>query len=269
MGETRGGTRWARNARIAILLGVLAVVVLYALVDVRRRRERNSWRRSLEVAVVLVERGPVDPAAVSELRERAHALERRLGEERARYGSGPPPFRFQLFGPVPSSESPPTPASDGLLDLASHAWHSRRYFESVDERANVPSRAFDSRVYLIVRPPADAERTSVEGQSEQGGRIGSVEVELDETMVDLALFVATHELFHTLGASDKYDDRGFALAPQGLAEPDRQPLYPQAAAEVMARNVALAPDRERPPDSLEELRVGAATATEIGWLMAP
>ena len=131
---------------------------------------------------------------------------------------------------------------------------------------DVPGRGFDSRIYLVVRPPSDARRKFVEGQSEQGGTIGSVEVELDESMVDFALFVAAHELFHTLGATDKYDATGRARVPDGLADPAQTPLYPQTHAEVMARNVALGPSAERPPASITELRVGGATAREIGWL---
>jgi hypothetical protein len=105
----------------------------------------------------------------------------------------------------------------------------------------------------------------VEGVSQQGGWVGIVEVELDESMVDFALFVATHELLHTLGASDKYDANG-TIVPDGLAEPDRSPLYPQRFVEVMARHRPIAPGHEVPPDSLTELRVGAVTAREIGWL---
>jgi hypothetical protein len=269
MGDERGRINWARTARIAFLLGVLAIVVLYAVKDGWQRRERTSWKRPLDVALVVVEREPVDPESIGALGERAAALESRLGEERSRYGSGPPPFRFQLYGPVPVGAKPPVPASDGLVDLAVHAFHSWRYFRDVNERANIPSRAFDSLVYLIVRPAAGSEHNAVEGQSEQGGRIGSVEVEIDPTMVDFTLFVATHELLHTLGASDKYDARGFAAVPAGLAEPDRDPLYPQVAAEVMARNVVLGQGSERPPDSLDELRVGETTAREIGWLASP
>jgi hypothetical protein len=85
-------------------------------------------------------------------------------------------------------------------------------------------------------------------------------------MADFALFVAAHELMHTLGASDKYGAVGRARVPEGLADPSRVPLYPQSAAEVMTRNVALSPSRERPPESLDELAVGRATAREIGWL---
>jgi len=93
-----------------------------------------------------------------------------------------------------------------------------------------------------------------------------VEVELDDSMADFALFVATHELFHTLGATDKYDASGQTLIPDGLAEPDRVPRLPQAFAEVMARNRPVEPGVEVPPESLDELSVGPATAREVGWI---
>lgn len=266
MAETRATGGWFRRVRITLLATLLAVVLAYALKDGIRRRARTSWKRPLEIALVVAERGAVAPSSIAALRQRVGDLERRLAEERERYGSGQPPFRFQLYGPVPVASAPPTPASDGLVDLVVQAYRSWRYFGAIDSAADVPSSAFDSRIYLVVRTPADARRKAVEGQSEEGGRIGSVEVELDETMTDFALFVAAHELFHTLGASDKYDERGFARVPDGLGEPERKPLYPQAAAEVMARNVALGPGNERPPDTLDELRVGPATAREIRWL---
>jgi hypothetical protein len=95
--------------------------------------------------------------------------------------------------------------------------------------------------------------------------VGLVEVELDATMVDFALFVAAHELLHTLGATDRYDDAGEPLVPEGLADPDLEPRYPQHATEVMARHRAVAPGRSKPPESLDELVVGDTTAREIGW----
>ncbi|HMR77798.1 MAG TPA: hypothetical protein PKD61_21965 [Polyangiaceae bacterium] len=53
--------------------------------------------------------------------------------------------------------------------------------------------------------------------------------------------------------------------PEGLADPRRQPLFPQTRAEIMARNIVVAPGTERPPDKLDELCIGALTAEEIGW----
>jgi hypothetical protein len=101
--------------------------------------------------------------------------------------------------------------------------------------------------------------------SEHGGRVGLALAELDADTVDTALFVAAHELFHTLGANDRYGPDGRALVPFGLAEPSLEPLYPQRYAEIMARNRPLSPTTEARPKSLDELRVGEATAREIGW----
>jgi hypothetical protein len=95
--------------------------------------------------------------------------------------------------------------------------------------------------------------------------VGVARADIDASMLDFALFVAAHELFHTLGASDKYDATGHATFPGGFAEPERIPLYPQRGAELMARNLPLSPTSERPPETLDELWVGDATATEIGW----
>jgi len=109
------------------------------------------------------------------------------------------------------------------------------------------------------------ERKVVEGASQQGGRVGVVKVELDGTMIDLALFVATHELFHTLGATDRYDASGQPLVPDGLPEPAKSPLFPQRLAEVMGRTRATSPTASVPPKTLDELFVGDATARELRW----
>jgi hypothetical protein len=88
-------------------------------------------------------------------------------------------------------------------------------------------------------------------------------------MVDWSLFVASHELFHTLGATDKYDPSGRVQIPVGLAEPDLKPLFPQRYAELMARNRVVSESNSVPPESIDELRVGQTTALEIGWIVRP
>jgi hypothetical protein len=254
------------RARVGVLLAVLAGVVLYAVRDVRSRRERKDWDRTLDVAVVLLRLGPIDDDAVSGMRKRLGALDARLALEMHRYRPGAPhPFAFTLFGPVDVDAPPPPADGDGVLSLAGHEYALWRYLGRVDAAAGVDKSAFDSRVYVAARRPKNEERQIVEGQSEQDGRVGSVEVELDATMVDFTLFVVAHELFHTLGASDKYDASGRTLVPAGLAEPDRVPRYPQIFVELMARNRPVSSDEEKVPESLDELAVGATTAKEIGW----
>ena len=76
--------------------------------------------------------------------------------------------------------------------------------------------------------------------------------------------IIAHEFLHTLGATDKYSPTdGHPLAPDGIAEPDRQPVYPQRYAEIMGGRVALAADDAVIPKSLKYVLIGADTAREI------
>ncbi len=256
--------------RVSVLLFVLFVVVLFAIRDVRSRRARNDWASTVNVAVVLVhvDGGTrVDDAAVRGLGDRVGALEDRLQGEAERHRRGlPKPFRIRVFGPVDVAAPPPRANGEGPLDLARHAIDAKRWQRDVDPRAGVDPDQWDTRIYVNVRRPQSEMRTFVEGESEQNGRVGVVDVELDESMVDLTLFVVAHELMHTLGATDKYDASGRTRVPDGLAEPDLAPTYPQRLAELMARNRPISPTQEVIPASVDELAVGALTAREIGWI---
>jgi hypothetical protein len=251
--------------RVALLLAVLVSVVVYAVHDVLSRRARNAWDHTLDVALVVVTEPNVDAIATAELRRRTPDLARTLGDELRRYRPGAPsPFGFVFYGPVPLEQSLPAAPGDGIADALRYTWDLRRFTADVDERAGVPSRGFDSRIYLVVRPAS--ERAVVEGLSQHGGRVGVARAELDHETVDLALFVATHELFHTLGADDHYGADGRVLLPDGLADPDLVPTFPQRRAEIMARNRPTSASTEERPSSLAELGVGPRTAREIGWI---
>jgi hypothetical protein len=252
--------------RLGVLLAMLAITLVWAFREVRSRRARTEWQRPLEVAVAFVQLGVVDARALEALRGRFPLLESRLAAEYHRYGGRlSQPIHFTLFGPVIVDRGPPADPDETLLGLARHAYEQWRWTHAVDVGSWLPTRDFDSRLYLILRAPHDRSRSLVEGSSELGGRVGVARIELAEDAVDLGLFVVSHELFHTLGASDKYDANGHALIPDGLVEPERVPLYPQRYAEVMTRNLVVAVGSERPPDSLAELGVGVLTAREIGW----
>jgi hypothetical protein len=250
---------------VTLLLSVLVSVLLWAGNDWWRRRERRAWTRPLRVALVLVEREPVAPETLSALTSRAFELERRLTREFARHGgSGSSPFSLVVKGPVAASTEPPHVGQQDVWGLLRHSYALWKWTRDLDQRGGVEWRGYDARIYLVLRP-SRGELNLVEGESEDGGRVGVAQADIDDGMLDLALFVAAHELFHTLGASDKYDQAGRASFPGGFAEPERTPLYPQPGAELMARNLPLSPTSERPPEKLEELWIGAETAREIGW----
>ena len=79
--------------------------------------------------------------------------------------------------------------------------------------------------------------------------------------------VILHELLHTLGATDKYDlSSGLPNFPDGYAEPQRKPLYPQRKAEIMGGQIALSEVIAKIPKGLKNIVIGPQTAKEIGWI---
>lgn len=97
------------------------------------------------------------------------------------------------------------------------------------------------------------------------GLIGVVHVFARKEMSARNNVVIAHELLHTLGASDKYDRDGNPVYPDGFADADDGPHYPQRAAELMAGRRAISPDRAEIPESLARCVIGPKTAYEINW----
>lgn len=267
--ERPASSGWFYRARVGILLAVLVGVLLYAAKDVRDRRARNAWERTLVVALVVVREGPIADSSVDALRSRLPALEERLYEESQRFHPGhPKPFRFEVLGPVDTPGPRPRVSDEGLRGALAYAYEKARFVRAINERSHLSTDAYDSRIYLLATPPVSQKRARVEGESEQGGRVGLVGVELVDKVVDFVLIVAAHELFHTIGATDKYDAEGNTRIPEGLVDPSRVPLLPQDYVEIMARYRPLSatPPAGELPDTLAELGVGPVTAREIGWL---
>lgn len=75
----------------------------------------------------------------------------------------------------------------------------------------------------------------------------------------------THEIAHVLGgATDKYT--GFACNyPEGYAEPNKSPLYPQTKACLMCEKIMLEETHVRGTENMNELVICEDTARELGW----
>jgi hypothetical protein len=266
--EPPASRRLFYRVRVAILLLVLACVTLYAVGDYWTRHARRDWQRPLDIALILLERGPLDPVALAAFETRIPELERALEAEFRRYEGTFRPFRFRRFGPVPERVPPPSvDAAPGLLEPLRISyelfWFARRSDEAVGLEGS-----HDGKIYVLLSAPVSSRRALVEGLGQDGGRIAVTHIELSEDSVDFGLFVITHELFHLLGAGDRYGADGMALVPDGLGQPEQEPLSPQQTAEVMARGRVIEPGQEVPAGDLGELRVGTKTASEIGWRTA-
>jgi hypothetical protein len=278
--------RWSHErvffrARVAFLSSVLLAVLIYAGRDYSARRARTDWARPLDVALVLLEAESeraaesapavtprLDPEALATFIERVPALEQALSREFERYGGAFRPIHFTIFGPAPERAAPPAASAEpGWLEPLRVSYGLWRFARASDAASGVAG-SFDGKIYVALSAPRSARRALVEGLGQEGGRIAVTRIELSVDSVDFGLFVVAHELLHLVGASDRYAPDGTALVPDGLGDPEREPLYPQDSVEVMARGRVLEPGREQPPSDLEQLRVGRRTASEIGWVPA-
>lgn len=98
----------------------------------------------------------------------------------------------------------------------------------------------------------------------QKGMVGIVNAYASRRRSGSNNVIIAHEFLHTLGATDKYEPgSGQPIPPDGLAEPDRTPLYPQRYAEIMGGRIALAEDDAVIPKSLTYALIGPLTASEI------
>ncbi len=254
-----------RRVRIGVLLCVFVFTSAWGAHRVWHRHVRSEWDRPVQVGVVLLSpRGEVDPepwiAGVA-------VLSARLDTEMARWrGPGGSAFDVTLVGPVRWSGTLPfSPVSGSPLDRARHAFAVWRTLRDVDRAAEGTVGGFDVRILLHCDDAPGTPEGFAEGSGALNGEVGFVRGSCRGDL-SLPLQAIGHELLHIVGASDKYDDGGHARAPEGLADPGRVPPYPQVHAEWMVGEVPLGPGRGRLPESLEELRVGEATAREIGWI---
>jgi hypothetical protein len=265
LARERRRRRFTRG-RVAALLLVLSAVALWGLRVTHRRSARLDWNRTLAVEVALLIRGATPYTVSDGLRSRLPELEQFFDREVARYRPGTPrPFRFVALDPIAVATAPPMPPpEEALLDRARYMLALNDYLAPIDAR--IARAPHDVRLYLVLSPPELGQAQFMEGAGAAGGDFGIVLATVDAKTIELALIGLGHELLHCIGASDKYDTRGHSVAPAGLCEPDAVPRYPQRCAELMAGETALAPDTGRLASELSEVRVGAVTAREIGWL---
>ena len=92
----------------------------------------------------------------------------------------------------------------------------------------------------------------------QKGLIGVVNAFASPAQASRNNVVIAHEFMHTVGATDKYDpSNNQPVFPEGFAEPDRKPVYPQQRAEIMAGRIPVASNSAIMPRSPAACVVGS------------
>lgn len=250
--------------RISVLLLVLASVLATTWLD---RVRTTSWKDTLWIGIFPMNAdgsAAADRYVASLTTEDFASLEEFYGSEAARYGvSVRRPVRIELY-PSPKEVPPMLEPGSGAIATA---WWSLKIRWFARRAADVPGRAPSHiRVFVLYHDP-DVSETVPHSLGLQRGLVGVVHAFADRGMRGQNNIVIAHETMHTVGATDKYDlESGEPTYPDGFAEPDRQPRYPQDKAEIMAGQRAVSATKQEMPDDLREVLVGPATAREIGWM---
>ncbi len=252
-----------RALRILILSFILLNVALGSWLT---RARTTSWEQPLRVVVFPINGDGLDStgAYIRTLdRERFLPIEDFMRDEAQRYGV-PQHDPVDVFVAEEVTALPPQAPHGGnvvqvmlwSLQLRWWAWRHADY-DGPDP---------DVRMFVLFHDPAQVDRLP-HSLGLQKGLVGVVYAFADTDQDAENNVVIAHELLHTLGATDKYDPAtNQPLHPDGFAEPERTPPYPQAYAEIMAGRIPLDPDRAAMPRGLDETLVGVATAQEIRWL---
>lgn len=262
-GKLEGKPVPGRNIRILILLAVLAWVAVDVLAA---RLNTTDWEQPLWVGVYPINADGSDRAAkyIQRLSEEDFdRIESWFREEAGRHGRNlPEPVSLRL-GPA-LTEHPPVPPADG--SIFGTAWWSVKLRWWADDNDTLPNGLDpDVRLYLLFHDPQASPRLP-HSLGLAKGLVGVVHLFADRRQDGANQVVIAHELMHTLGASDKYDAANTQPRhPEGFAEPDRKPLYPQSLAEIMGGRIPLGPAKSEIPGDLGDVRVGPVTAREIRW----
>jgi hypothetical protein len=247
--------------RIAILLFILFMVAVGTWLTQARS---TDWNDSLWVKVypINADGSPiVDEYIAGLVLDDFADIEEFVERETGRYGkSVSQPLRMELGRPIreqpPSMDGEPSVVDVMLWSLKMRWWASQT---AGDQDRITP----DVRIFVRYHRPDNAFRLE-NSVGLQKGMVGIVNARASRRHAGGNNVIIAHEFLHTLGATDKYElSTGQPIAPDGLAEPDKQPLYPQRWAEIMGGRIALAPNDAVIPKNLKYVMVGPATAREI------
>jgi len=253
-----------RALRITVLLLVLLVVAGQAWLD---RFSTTRWQRTVFVGAfpVSADASPVTARYLTLLDQgKIDGIGDFVKGEARRYGVGiDEPIELTLY---PTLTSPPPALDSGAGVLTRILWSLKlRYYRS-RALAAVSGPRPRIALFLLYHDPA-LTQSLPHSAGLQRGLSAVVHLFASRSQEAQNRIVITHELLHTFGATDKYDlATGLPNYPDGFAEPQLAPRYPQQLAEIMAGRMPISATEARLPDSLEDERVGPLTAREIGWV---
>ena len=249
--------------RVVVLLSVFFVILVGSWMTEKRMA---SWERPILVTVY-----PIVGDAEAATRSYAASIDQDYFDEVNRfferestvYGSvTTPAFRFQI-APLSTERPPEIPGQFSPLKIA--WWSLRMRWWAWLKNVGDDMVQADIQMFVLLH--------GMNGNKELGisvgmrkGRYGIVKAYARRDMNRRNRVVFTHEMLHVLGATDKYVlSTGEPIFPNGFADPDQRPLFPQSMAEIMGGRIPLNSYSSEMLASLSQSKIGRLTAEEIGF----
>jgi len=252
-----------KDIRVAILLLILLFVALDSFF---MKVNTSDWDQPLRVVIYPIngDQSEVSASYIDTLKESGFSpVNQFMRNEAARYGlaiSDPLDLRI---GPM-IDELPPTPPKDrNMLDTILWSLSFRYWSFKVDSYKGPKP---DIRIFTLFYDSKTHQRLPHSTGIEQG-MLSIVHAFSNKKMAKQNNFVIAHEMLHTLGATDKYNlANNLPIFPDGYADPEKTPRYPQRFAEIMGGRIPLNQTNAKIPAGLNEAIIGSLTAWEIGWI---
>jgi hypothetical protein len=253
-----------KNIRILLLLTLLAFVAIYSK---QQRIYSTSWLEPLEVVIFPINADDSSDTAnyIAGLSDGSFAdIDRFTAREAKRYSLYQDRPTITTLGPTVDNLPPAAPPHNASV-LKTALWSLKfRYWAW----KNTPSSYSGDnmvRIFVMYHSPNGGKK-SLDSLGLKKGLVGLVNAFASTNQSKQNNIVITHELLHTVGATDKYDTSGNPIFPHGYAQPERKPLLPQFRAEIMAGRIAKSESSSEMATSLDSCVIGTKTAGEISWL---
>tara|TARA_R110002111_G_scaffold47424_2_gene84774 strand:- start:780 stop:1565 length:786 start_codon:yes stop_codon:yes gene_type:complete len=253
-----------KNLRILILLILLAFTAIYTQ---DQRLNTRYWYQPTTVAIFPIN-GDGSEVTANYIKHLTPAhfqdIDAFFTKNAKQYKLITPTPIMTTLGPSIASQ-PPSPPKDRNAMLSVMLWSLKlRYWAYMNTPDDISNNQ-RIRLYVLFHQ-AKAQHALEHSLGLQKGLIGIIHAYADRQQNQQNQIVMAHEILHTVGAIDKYDQHNQPIFPEGYAKPLQKPLHPQRFAEIMAGRAALSERSAEIPKNLRHVVVGEMTAKEINWL---
>jgi len=254
--------------RITILLGILAWAAFYTKIQ---HQQSRSWSEPLAVTIYPIN-GDNGSNSVNEYINNLEsqdfsAIDAFIKQESESYNlsSKQQPTITNLGATLDKLPPPaPLPGSDSTAEVI--LWSLKLRYWVWQNTPDNQSNLRRVRIFVLYHE-ATKGRFLQHSLGIDNGLVAVVHAFASDVHSAQNNVVITHELLHTVGATDKYDAsaNNAPLFPHGYAEPELEPLHPQNLAEIMAGRIPISEGQSQMPLSLNQCVIGEQTAAEINW----